>query len=99
MLEIVDIRDAAEKEIKEYTQKQESPERQQGTVGDAYEQSRETPGDAWTGKERSHPSNDNCSDPADEKGHGRSDRGRAADESVRDCNAGYPAAYLPCVWK
>ena len=29
MLEIVDIRDATEKEIKEYTQKQESPEWQE----------------------------------------------------------------------
>lgn len=35
MLEIVDIRDATEEEIKEYTRKQESPEwQQQGTVKD-----------------------------------------------------------------
>ena len=37
MLEIVDIRDATEEEIKEYTRKQESPERQQGIVKDAGE--------------------------------------------------------------
>ena len=35
MLEIVDIRDATDEEIKEYTRKQESPEwQQQGTVKD-----------------------------------------------------------------
>ena len=35
MLEIVDIRDATDEEIKEYTRKQESPEwQQQGTVID-----------------------------------------------------------------
>lgn len=33
MLEIVDIRDATEEEIKEYTRKQESPEWQQRIFG------------------------------------------------------------------
>lgn len=37
MLEIVDIRDATEEEIKEYIQKQENPEWQQGIVKDAGE--------------------------------------------------------------
>lgn len=37
MLEIVDIRDATEEEIKEYTRKQESPEWQQGIAKDVGE--------------------------------------------------------------
>lgn len=42
MLEIVDIRDATEEEIKEYTRKQESPEwQQQGTVKDVMNKLRE----------------------------------------------------------
>ena len=37
MLEIVDIRDATEEEIQEFTKKQEKPEWQQGTVKNAGE--------------------------------------------------------------